>query len=72
MPVAICNTCNEIITWRAQRNSYLKDQRCACGSKDLTAISSRFNDEMTKLFYYDRSGKLRKIVDYIPRLTLLS
>jgi hypothetical protein len=55
MPLAICNTCNELITWRAQRGCYLKDQRCTCGSKNLSAVSSRFNEDLTELLYYDRA-----------------
>jgi hypothetical protein len=72
MPKAICNNCNELITWRAQRNCYLKDQHCKCGSTNLTAVSSRFNDDITELLYYERSGKLRKVLPYVVRQSILS
>jgi hypothetical protein len=59
MPLAICNTCKEILNGK---NVHMKRMICHCGSKDLTAVSGRYSDDMTTYTYYDRHGNKMKEV----------
>lgn len=69
MPTAICNTCNELVHYR---KGFLKNQVCECGSKDLTAVSGRLNENATGWNYYDRKQTFVKHVPFttnVPRDT---
>lgn len=59
MPLAICNTCEEILNGK---KVHIKKMICHCGSKDLSAVCGRYSDDMSVYTYYDRSGKVMKEV----------
>lgn len=62
MSIAICNDCNELVVWRKAPRSYIKNQQCQCGSKNLSAVYGRWKPDMSGMYYYDRHGNLRKYV----------
>ncbi len=62
MPVAICNTCNELVPHRG----IIKNAVCKCGSSDVTAVSGHLNVMGTGWVYKDRKGDFKK---YVPRDT---
>jgi hypothetical protein len=65
MPSAICNTCGSIVGWKPGKGG-LKKEVCRCGSNNLKAVAGRWNADFTGFEYYDRHGKMVKIV---PRIT---
>lgn len=59
MPVAICNTCQELVPLKLK---HIRKAECICGSNDLTAVSGHLNEAKAGWDYYDRNGAFRKHV----------
>lgn len=61
MPTAICNTCEELIPLKG--SDHFKNMVCSCGSKDLSAVAGKWNEEKSGWDYFNRKGDLKKFVE---------
>ncbi len=52
MATVYCNTCSKISPYKG----IIKNAVCSCGSKDLSAVAGRWNDQKAGWDYYDRQG----------------